>query len=64
MEAFGHEDVDQVLGEVVFDAQDHIDVVWRNLPLRTHAQKKTKLHFVKTTNPKKPRREHGYMTSA
>jgi hypothetical protein len=30
---FGHEDVHQILGQVVFDVEYHIDVIWRNFPL-------------------------------
>lgn len=33
VESFGHEDIHQVFGQVVFDAKNHVDVVWRNLPL-------------------------------
>ena len=39
VESFGHEDVDQVLCQVVFNAEDHVDVVWRNLPLCTQTQR-------------------------
>lgn len=33
MESFSHENVHQVTGQVVFDGQDHIDVVYRDFPL-------------------------------
>lgn len=38
MESFGHEDVNQVFGQVVFDAQDNIDVIKRHFPLHKHNQ--------------------------
>lgn len=35
VESFGHEDVNHILCQVVFNAEDHINVVWRNVPLYT-----------------------------
>lgn len=38
VESFGHEDVNQVFGQVVFDAQDDVDVVEGYFPLRKNNQ--------------------------
>lgn len=36
VESFGHKYINQVLCQVVFNAEDHINVVRRNFPLQTH----------------------------
>lgn len=38
VESFGHKNINQVLCEDVFNAEDHINVVWRNFPLHIDTQ--------------------------